>query len=74
MSIKLYKINRGEAQPLYKTTYKTLQIWAKLNPGEMQSWELVDAIEELEKVQEELKEAQDKLENWRSAAEDRRFD
>ena len=70
----MYRINRVGHYPVYKSSYRELQEWCKRNPGEMQSWDQVDPVQELNELSAQLEEAERLIRRkvWRSAPPARR--
>jgi hypothetical protein len=55
--VLVYRINRIDAYPIYKSSLAEVRVWAKLNPGELQSWERIDAVEALTLLQADYDQA-----------------
>lgn len=51
--MKVYKIERGDEPPIYKSSKKELEAWCSRNPGEMKSYSQVDVLEELDSLSED---------------------
>lgn len=50
MARPVYRINRIDAPSIYKARLKDVHEWSARNPGEMQSYDTVDPIEELNEL------------------------
>jgi hypothetical protein len=59
---RVYRVNLVNSAPFYKTSLNAVRGWASRNPGEMQSFDEVDLIEELDRLSEALEEAEERVE------------
>lgn len=54
MARKVCRAEFIDLPPLYFASKKDVHAWMRLNPGELQSWEYVDPIEELNDLARKL--------------------
>lgn len=63
---KVYRIECVDRPPVYRSSKKAVYSWMTRNPGELQSWTVVDALEELDDLASRLDGYERELDRLRS--------